>query len=844
MPKILNPKWWFTFFFSLIALCSYLFLEFYREARTMAIDRLNQAQEIHARQAVLGIQDTVKRWEQILISFVRMEQTGHLDFQRDKNFLEFFHKTYTDQITNITRMNEKGKIINSIPYDRKFIGMDISGQKHVQLLLKTQKTTISDVFQSVQNHSMISLHVPVFINGRFTGSIAVGLNFKKIAKRYLQVIKIGETGYAWLITRDGTEIYCPVPGHTGKSVYLNCAEFPTIITMANEMLKGKRGRTTYVFDMIRDKKVHQVKKHAVYMPIHLLNTYWSIVVASDEREILASLSGFRNRLVIIMLILIIGGSIFSFLGLKGYLVIREGQKRKVIEDALIESEKKYRTIVETAIEGIWAMDENFTTSFANQRMAEMLGYSTVEELLGKKVDYFMFPEDLTDHTKKMKNRQKGMGEIYERRFRRKDGSECRTLVSAVPNMREDQSFAGSFAMFTDITTLKELEKERVKLIEQLKESLEKANEANRLKSEFLAMMSHEIRTPLTGIVGFSHILFTDKNIDEEVRKTAEIIFNSSQRLNLLLANLLELSSLHAGKDVKIVLQQFDLRKLLNDIIILFQKNTESSQNEIILQFDCDNIIYSDPLRIQQILFNIIGNALKFTEHGKITITVEQQENILSIRIQDTGIGIPENKINEIFDVFQQIDNTSDRRKYQGVGIGLSLCKKFIEALNGEIKVESKPGKGSVFTIIIPRTPYQKISVIHQEQLPDMPSELPAARILFAEDDATSFNYLKSIFRTIQSSRNAGFTNGKELLDHFQKDGDYNVIFLDIQMPEMDGIECLKEIRKINKTIPVFAVTAFALKDDREKFISLGFTGYISKPIDTDELIKTLKEFIS
>ena len=233
----------------------------------------------------------------------------------------------------------------------------------------------------------------------------------------------------------------------------------------------------------------------------------------------------------------------------------------------------------------------------------------------------------------------------------------------------------------------------------LMETAEKANEANRLKSEFLAMMSHELRTPLSGIVGFSQLLKKNKNLDEEAREFADRIYSASQRFNELLSNLLELSVSHAGKEIKIDYSHFDLEGLIQEIILIFEERFKTRNNNFRYSISCEKVICSSQLRIQQILFNLIGNAAKFTQNGRIELNVSRADEKYLFAIRDTGIGIDNAKFAEIFDMFKQIENSSDKN-YQGVGIGLSISKKFVEALGGEIWVESELGQGSTFFFTI------------------------------------------------------------------------------------------------------------------------------------------------
>ena len=313
-----------------MAICIFLFMFFYDKAKQESIDNLNQTQMLHARQAAQGIEDFFANWTKELSILSEVEYVKSMD-RTGINYVENVYRRNTEFIRAITRVDARGRVMYTIPYDHNAIGKDLSSQKHVGEVMKTHKPVISDVFSTVQGFSSIALHVPVLTNGTYQGTMGIAINFQALAKRYLEAIKIGKTGYAWVISRDGTELYCPVPGHVGNSVFENCKDYPSILAMANNMLKKRESTTVYTFDKIGGQSVNAVKKHAVYMPIYIGNTFWSIVVASSEDEVLSSLTGFRNRLLIVIGILLLSGIFFSYYGLKAWFVIQEQKKRRNIE---------------------------------------------------------------------------------------------------------------------------------------------------------------------------------------------------------------------------------------------------------------------------------------------------------------------------------------------------------------------------------------------------------------------------------------------------------------------------------------------------------------------------------
>ncbi|HOI17331.1 MAG TPA: cache domain-containing protein, partial [Geobacteraceae bacterium] len=299
---------------ALIAACAFLFSFFYAQAKKAAVKKLNEEQLIHAKQAAHGIEDFFATWTGILNSLSAMSDIIDVTPEGERH-LELFLDAHKDQVRSVTRVDDNGTISYTVPFSQS-IGQDISGQKHMREILRRHTPVVSDVFRTVQGFDAVALHVPVFRGTTFKGTLAVVIDFKSLAKRYLEVIRIGKTGYAWMISRDGTELYDPVPGFAGKSVFENVKRYPSIIPMVQEMLKGRQGVATYTFDKIGERRIAPVTKHAVYLPIHMGNTFWSIAVASSEKEMLSSLTSFRNRLILIVGILFLGGVLFSLLAAK------------------------------------------------------------------------------------------------------------------------------------------------------------------------------------------------------------------------------------------------------------------------------------------------------------------------------------------------------------------------------------------------------------------------------------------------------------------------------------------------------------------------------------------------
>jgi two-component system cell cycle sensor histidine kinase/response regulator CckA len=429
-------------------------MSFYDKAKHEAIKNLNIAQVLHARQAAQGIEDFFVNWTKTLTILSETEHIKNMD-KTGQESVKSLHRHNTELIRSITRTDAKGRVIYTTPYDRNAIGKDISSQKHIREIMETRKPVISDVFFSVQGYSAIALHVPIFTNGTYNGTIGVAVNFQSLAKRYLEAIKIGKTGYAWVISRDGTELFCPVPGHAGKSVFENCKDYPSILAMAEDMLKKREGITTYSFDKIRGQKVDVVNKHAIFMPIIIGNTFWSVVVASSEDEILSSLVGFRNRLVMVIGVLLLGGILFSYYGLKAWFIVREEGKRRQIEGALKESESKFRVLAENSASVIFVIQED-KYIYINPAFTAATGY-TLEDLASMNFWDLISPDmrELVKARGIARQNRENIPPAYDLKFLTKSGEEKYGSFSAA--LIEFQHKPAILGTVLDVTGRKRME---------------------------------------------------------------------------------------------------------------------------------------------------------------------------------------------------------------------------------------------------------------------------------------------------------------------------------------------------------------------------------------------------
>ncbi|NCX96357.1 MAG: response regulator, partial [Chitinophagia bacterium] len=539
--------------------------------------------------------------------------------------------------------------------------------------------------------------------------------------------------------------------------------------------------------------------------------------------------------------------------LKGHLwIYNEEIDLNKLEKTVNAKIDKYRNVIANMNLGLMEVDANDKIVSVNETFCYMSGYAR-EELFGKKIlDVLGNKKNEKEIKDRINLRKHGFIDMYQLPVLNKQGNERWWLMSDAPIFDENGELVGSIGIHMDISDQKKMEQE-------LEVSRQKAEDSSKAKETFLANMSHEIRTPMTGILGIVNIL-SKTSLDEQQQKFVHMISESANNLLTIINDVLDIEKITAGKlDLEHI--PFKIEEKVFNVLQSFQYKAEDKNINLVLNSSLPDelIVVGDPYRLGQILNNLLGNAIKFTSQGEIAISIQikqadTQKTTIEIKVQDSGIGIKEDRLNEIFQPFVQAA-TDTSRKYGGTGLGLTICKNLIEMQGGQIWVQSKVGVGTTFGFHIPYTKGNDsmIPVVDKESINF--KELAGISILVAEDVALNQFLIKHILDS-WSCESHIVNNGKEAVEAAQKKA-FDLILMDIHMPEMDGKEATSLIRKLNigdrysqsnpqaekNLIPIIALTAHALKGDGQRYINMGMNGYIAKPYTEEKLYQAIKEIL-
>jgi PAS domain S-box-containing protein len=529
-------------------------------------------------------------------------------------------------------------------------------------------------------------------------------------------------------------------------------------------------------------------------------------------------------------------------GADGSIVALRGTVQDVTERMEAEEEQhRMAMIAQRTSHAVMILDREARIEWVNPGFTALSGY-TLDEARGRLPGAFLQGPATDQQTVAEMQRAAAAGSTYQGEIVNytKDGRPYWVDVEAQPLLDRAGKLRGFMVIELDITERKETE-------QVLIAAREEAIEASRVKSRFLANMSHEIRTPMNGLLGMTAVLL-ESSLTPEQREQLELVESSGRHLLSILNDILDISKIEAGR-TELEEIPFSPAAEMEEIRRLFLVRAQEKGLEFKLSVapDVPPAVLGDPGRVRQLITNLVGNAIKFTEKGRVMIGLGSSRGVLQIVVEDTGIGIPASRLSSVFDAFAQVDSSTTRR-FGGTGLGLTICRDLVNLMNGRIWAESIEGKGSTFRVALPLPSVSPQGV----RLPDprrsaiMPAfaaeDVAGKRVLVGEDNPVNARLVELLLTK------------RRIVSSFAEDGaatlalataeEFDLILMDVQMPEMDGLEATRRLRAQGSKVPIIALTANAMAGDAERCLAAGCTAYLSKPLAIDAFNAMLDKYLS
>lgn len=687
--------------------------------------------------------------------------------------------------------------------------------QQINTLLKERKPVYNEILETVDGKILSRDYVPIFIDEIYRGHFWKYTNVTDQVQ-YQEILQESEERNRLVMNSSLNAIV--ISDDKGKIQYWN-PRAEQLFGWTKEESIGKSMTELFIPQHMRAAHSNGMNRYLSTGVSHIINKELELTAINKSGE------EFPVELIVVT---------YQQNGKKFFCgFLKDISSRKKSENLLKAQEEKYRNIIANMNLGLLEVDNEENILFANQSFCEISGYTSTE-LIGSKTDmFFLSEQEQSLLAKKHQLRTQGVSDSYEIAIKNKRGEIRWWFISGAPNYNDKGKLIGSIGIHLDITKQKQLESE-------LADAKNKAEEASVAKEAFLANMSHEIRTPLNAIIGMIRELSREE-LSNKQQTYLSHTDTAARHLLSIVNSILDISKIEAG-ELELDEHDFSLEALIANIkSILYMK---ASTKQLQLSCSISDAVWpahlGDSSRIRQVLINLMDNAIKFTLEGFVKLSVQVQSEddknqTISIRIEDSGIGMDAAYLKQLFSKFSQAEKSTSRR-FGGTGLGMSITREIIKMMGGTIEVESSQGKGTTFYIEITlhKGDINKLS----DQIIDNERLLQDIHILLVEDNVMNrFIANKSLSHfgcTVDEAENGLVALDLLKLNH------YDLILMDIQMPELDGVETTKFIRReLNMDIPIIAVTANAFKKDIDLYLSIGMNAYVTKPFEEKALFETI-----
>ncbi|MFH2123734.1 MAG: cache domain-containing protein [Pseudomonadota bacterium] len=812
----------------------------YRMVRDNTIQALNAQQLILARQAAKGIEEHFDHYQSILAYLAKQDAIIRINGE-GKQLMEDMYGFNQGAVSAVTRIDASGHILATAPGNPKVLGMDVSNQEHNRRIIQTHQAQISEVFTAAQGYRTVAFAYPVFDGGVYAGCISILIPFETITKRYLADIVIGENGYAWLISEAGTELYCPVPGHIGKTVSETSSEFPSVLIMAGKMMAGEEGATTYDYNRIKDNQVQNIRKQAVYSPIQLPGTRWSVVVATPEQQALQAVNAFGRWWFTLFLAVMAAG---AFL-LRSRITIRESRQRVQAEQRLLKQERIFSRFIDNSHIPIIIAGSDGKTRLINRQCQKSYGYTledvpTIETWFTRTFPDKRVQEEVIQDWRKKLHTAKETGEaatFKEQAIVCRDGS-LRDVILA-------------FTLVDDTIIITLNDHTGYNRLQRVEQDLQN-HQARSSKMEAIGLMAggvaHDLNNILSGIVGYPELVIRQLPLDSNLRKPLQLMHEAGLRAAAVVADLLTIA-----RGVASTRKPADLNVLIKEYlespegVVMQALHPEVQITSTLTSGPCT--VSCSPVHIRKSIMNLITNAAEaITGPGNIHVSTnicdidDSSGNTLKIRpgkyallrVSDSGSGIAQADLEHIFEPFY----TKKVMGRSGTGLGLAVVWSTVQDHGGGISVESSE-RGTSFTLYFPASTDGEPEA-RKEQTDLATLQGKGESILVVDDEPQQRDIASRMLE--QFGYSVETSNSGEEAVQFLRKKPMDLILLDMLMtPGMSGRETYEQIIAIHPGQKAVIASGYARSVDVEETTALGAGSFIKKPYTMEELGRAVRD---
>jgi len=811
----------------------------YREIRTKTIESIRNEQYVVTLQASRGIERFFEHYGNLLSYFSTLPSITNFD-QPGKLIMQNLFINHSKDLLAVTRIDEDGKIIYTVPFDSTAIGKDVSYQTHNAKIIRTHQPVVSDVFTAVQGYKAVAYAYPVFKGNAYRGSLSILIPFKRLAVEHLSGVGFGKDGFSWIFSKGGTIIYGPDEDSIGMNAKEYFGESDSFVSFIEKVLNEESGRGFFT----ESSKEDNSKKETFlgfFAPSRLPQNTWYTVIAAPKEELYASLDAFRDKWLVIFTLMLTAAFIVSYYLIEARKILKEERKRRAAEEALRESEEKYRELTELAPQTVFETDASGRITYLNRFGFKMSAFGEEDLAAGIKLKDLCRDGCNDLNVKDLIHADGACGrvKVTECNLFKKDGTEFPAIIYSSPVIRNGV-LSGLRGIIIDITERKQAEVER----KRLETELMHAHKMEAL-GRFAGGIAHDFNNILSAVIGYTDLSLMNLEDPKYIEDNLNEVSKAARRAKELVQQIMTFSRKTNQEFVPV-----KLNEVIEEALKILRPSIPESV-EISTELEKEPVtVLANPTQIHQVLFNLCSNAIHaMNDRGKLEIILRNVEfkecqmvgakeigpgRFAELIIADTGVGMDSEIQKRIFEPF-----FTTKEVGKGVGMGLSVVHGIINSHDGAIKVHSEVGRGTSFYIYFPEASISKVDYsMPQDEVP-----VGSERILFVDDEPSLADIGKRMLEEL-GYKVTSVTDSRKALEIFLSAPDnYDLLITDQVMPVLTGCELVLEIRKIRGGFPAVICSGYSEVLSKEKLSALGDCELIMKPINVKKIARVVRKVL-